>query len=200
LLGTRAINYTMVGDSATFVQGLALAGDWLNQKRVDACLVISAEEVDWITSDAYRRFQRNVVLSDGAGAVFLTRGFATANDVTLQAVTDSHLFLATQSPTCAAKKMAAQLPGNPADTLLCDSRQNLPRFDAPENAAWTDWNGPRVSVKAFLGEGLTASSAWQCLAAIDALRQLKYQRANVSVVGCNQQAIGAQFALGHGAI
>jgi len=38
-----------------------------------------------------------------------------------------------------------------------------------------------------------AASPWQCVAAIDALQQGKYSSAVVSVVGCNQQAIGAYF-------
>ena len=29
LLGTTAINYTLVGDPGTFLQGIALAADWL---------------------------------------------------------------------------------------------------------------------------------------------------------------------------
>jgi hypothetical protein len=38
-----------------------------------------------------------------------------------------------------------------------------------------------------------AAAAWQCAAAIDALHQKRYAAASVSVVGCNQQAIGAHF-------
>ena len=38
-----------------------------------------------------------------------------------------------------------------------------------------------------------AAAAWQCVFAIDALREKRCEVANVSVVGCNQQAIGAQF-------
>jgi len=39
-----AINYTLVGDPGTFVQGLALAADWLSRGEVDGCLVVGAEE------------------------------------------------------------------------------------------------------------------------------------------------------------
>ena len=38
-----------------------------------------------------------------------------------------------------------------------------------------------------------AAAAWQCVAALDALAQNQYAAANVSVVGCNEQAIAAQF-------
>ena len=38
-----------------------------------------------------------------------------------------------------------------------------------------------------------AAAAWQCVAALDALMQNQYAAANVSIVGCNEQAIAAQF-------
>ncbi len=133
VLGTTAINYTLVGDPGTYLQGLALGADWLLSGRVDGCLVIGAEEMDWLTTDAFRLFDTKVIVSDGAGALYA------------------------------------------------------------ELAAWRDWTGPRLSPKVILGEGLMAAAAWQCVAAIDALQQCRYSAANVSVVGCNQQAIAAQF-------
>ena len=39
----------------------------------------------------------------------------------------------------------------------------------------------------------TAAAAWQCVAAVDALRKNQYDAATISVVGCNEQAIAAQF-------
>ena len=79
-LGTRAINCTLVGDPGTFLQGVATAADWLLQDRVDGCLVIGAEEADWLVADAYRLFSRQVVLSEGAGALYL-RACATAGSL-----------------------------------------------------------------------------------------------------------------------
>jgi len=40
-----------------------------------------------------------------------------------------------------------------------------------------------------------AAAAWQCVAAAEALRRGLQKRANISVVGCNQQAIGACLSL-----
>src|SRR6266498_3577469 len=56
LLGTTAINYTLVGDPATVLQGIALAADWLLSEQVDGCLVIGAEEMDWLTAEAVTLF------------------------------------------------------------------------------------------------------------------------------------------------
>jgi len=73
LIGTTAVDYTLVGDPGIFLHGLAIAGDWLLVGRVDGCLVVGAEEVDWLTSDAYGLFARKSILSEGAGAVYVRR-------------------------------------------------------------------------------------------------------------------------------
>ena len=250
LLGTSAINYTLVGDPGTFLQGLALAADWLLNGRVNACLVIGAEEIDWLTTDAYRLFARNIILSAGAGALYLRRseqptpcpsqegrrhsetsvqfpscppslrfgavapkptakaeegsgvGLAASmvmtesgaiTTVRLDSITESHLFLEGRTRAEAALGMRAELPVGTAEHLLCDGTQGLRHLDDAELEAWRGWPGSRLSPKRVLGEGLAAASAWQCVAAVDALRQGQYPAATVSVEGCNQQAIGAHF-------
>jgi 3-oxoacyl-(acyl-carrier-protein) synthase len=194
LLGSSAISYTLVGDPGMFLVGLGLAAQWLTDGRVDACLVIGAEEADWIVADAARRFQRRMTLSEGAGAVYLGRDREgpEGTRIELEAVTDAHSFPRPVGRAAAARAMRAQLPASLPDHLLCDGLQDLPS-DAAEANAWVDWAGGRVSPKLVLGEGLAAGSAWQCVAAIDALEQGRYHGASVSVVGCNQQAIGAHW-------
>jgi hypothetical protein len=198
LLGTTAINYTLIGDPGTFLQGIALAADWLTAKRVDGCLVIGTEESDWLTADAFHLFLRRIILSDGAGALYLKHAPESSPPIELRAVTDSHLFCRNQNRAQAAKRLRTELPPGTDNHLLCDGLQNLPRFDCAEAEAWRDWRGARVSPKTILGEGLMAAAAWQCVVAIDALKQKRYPAANVSVVGCNQQAIGAHFVRGEG--
>ena len=190
LLGATAINYTLVGDPGAFVQGIALAAEWLTTGQTDGCLVVGAEEIDWLTSDAFRLFARDAALSEGAGALYLR---VEESAVELRAITESHLFSDRPSRASAAVKMRAELPAGGAGELLCDGAQNISKLDAPEEAAWRDWPGARLSPKTILGEGLMAASAWQCVAAVDALREGRYSAAHVSVVGCNQQAIGARF-------
>jgi hypothetical protein len=130
-------------------------------------------------------------LGDGAGAVYLRRE-QPGSAVRLEAVTDSHPFFDGETRAAAAVEMRKQLPAEAGD-LLCDGRQNLSRIDAAETDAWRDWRGATLSPKVVLGEGSMAASAWQSVAAVDALRQNRYAAANVSVVGCNQQCIGARF-------
>ena len=175
------------------LQGLTLAADWLMNKLVDGCLVIGAEEIDWLTADAVRMFSSQAQVSEGAGALYLRREPGPAPAVELRAVTDSYLFCRNQTRALAAQKARAELGAGSAEHLLCDGLQAVPRLDREEAAAWRDWPGVRLSVKKTLGEGLMAAAAWQCIAAVDALRNGKFASANVSVVGCNQQAIAAQF-------
>ena len=190
LLGTGALNYTLVGDPGTFLQGIALAAQWLSDGAVDGCLVVAAEELDWLTADAYRLFAKGLALADGAGAIYLSRTTAPAR---VSAITGAHAFHDRASQIRAALRMRAELPAGSARELLCDSRTGVASLDRAENKAWNSWPGARVSPKAILGEGLAAAAAWQVIAAIDDLQQTRRSSALVSVVGCNQQAIGARF-------
>jgi len=194
LLGTRAINYTLVGDPGTFLQGVALGTGWLLQNEVDACVVVGAEEIDWLTADAYQIFNRAVVLSEGAGAVCLRRAQIGAHEVTLKAITSSHNYSRGLGPREACRRMRDELLKSGRADILCDGTQGEERLDRPELIAWKGWQGERLSPKNLMGEGLAAASAWQCVAAIEALIRRGYGSAYVSVVGCNQQAIGAHFA------
>jgi len=194
VLGTTGINYTIVGDPSTVLQGLALAADWLTSGRVDGCLVIGAEEVDWLTAEAIKLFDAKAQISEGAGALYLRREPRPGTAIQLRAVTNCHLFTKHQTRGQAAQRARGDLNPNGATHLLCDGLQGAPRMDHDEAAAWQDWTGGRFSIKMVMGEGLVAAAAWQCLAAVEALRQDKFSAATVSVVGCNQQAIAAQFA------
>lgn len=193
LLGTPSINYTLVGDAGTFLQGLALGADWLDSDQVDGCLVIAAEEIDWLTADAFRLFHRDMIMSDGAGAVYLRPESRSDWPVELSAITSSQPFTHEQPRAKAVRRMRAELPETASGRLLCHGGQGLPVLDSAELNAWSEWTGPRLAVKQVFGEGLTAAAAWQCVAGIEALRNGRHDEAIISVVGSNQQAIGAQF-------
>ncbi|HEY1719061.1 MAG TPA: beta-ketoacyl synthase N-terminal-like domain-containing protein [Verrucomicrobiae bacterium] len=168
-LGAKAASYTLVGDDGTFLQGLALAAQWLEEDKTDACIVVGAEETDWIVADAMKLFQRDAIHGAGAGAIFLKKNSVGAL-AELSAVTDSFPFTQSQGRAEAAQKMQAQLPESAPEELLCGDE-----------------------IKKILGEAFVASAAWQCVAACEAIRQKELSAANVGVVGANQQAVGARF-------
>jgi 3-oxoacyl-(acyl-carrier-protein) synthase len=168
-LGSGAQSYTLVGDDGTFLQGLALAAKWLGDDKMDACIVIGAEESDWIVADAMKLFERDAIHGAGAGAVLLKKNYGGAF-AELTAVTDSFPFTQTQNRVEAARKMRAQLPECAPDEFFCGGE-----------------------LKKLLGEAFNASAAWECVAACEAIRQKESAAANVGVVGVNQQAVGARF-------
>jgi 3-oxoacyl-(acyl-carrier-protein) synthase len=193
LLENVSLAYSLVGDPSVFLQGVLLGAQWLEENRVDACLVIGAEETNWITADALRRLDRPAIISAGAGALCLCREAKFSCGVELSAITDSHTYSARHIRMQAAAAMRGQLGKNSPNELLCDGIGNGSRTDAAELVAWRDWTGVRVSLKQILGEGLMAAAAWQCVVACDAVANGKFTAANVSLVGSNQQAIGARF-------
>jgi 3-oxoacyl-(acyl-carrier-protein) synthase len=198
LLESPCVNYTLVGDPGTFLQALALAAGWLRDERVDSCLVVGAEELDWLTADAYRHFSRGVVCGEGAGAVYLSCQPPPANKLRTELIeiTGPRLYLNGMSRVKAIREMRAELPSVGARALLCDSLAGWPARDRAETEAWSDWTGARLSPRRVLGEGLMAAGAWQCVAALDRLRQGRHPMALISMAGSHQQAIGASFSTG----
>jgi 3-oxoacyl-(acyl-carrier-protein) synthase len=193
LLENVALAYSLVGDPSIFLQGVTLGAQWLEENRVDACLVIGAEETNWIIADAFWHLNRSAVVTAGAGALCLCLDSELSVGVELSAITDAHPYSARQNQTQAAQAMRGQLGKNSSNELLCDGIGTSPRADAAERAAWNDWTGARVSPKRILGEGMMAAAAWQCVAACDAVAEKRFAAASVSLVGSNQQAIGARF-------
>jgi len=191
LLENVVLAYSLVGDPSAYLQGIALGAQWLEANRVDACLVIGAEETNWITADALWHLDRPAIAAAGAGALCLSRDARLSAGVELNTITDAHTYSVRHDRPQAARAMRAQL-GSSVE-LLCDGVGNNPRSDAAELGAWSDWNGPRISPKRILGEGLMAAAAWQCVAACDAVATERFSAASVSLVGPNQQAIGARF-------
>jgi 3-oxoacyl-(acyl-carrier-protein) synthase len=189
---------SQVGDPSCFLQAMAQAAQWLEEDRTDFCLVIGAEEPNWITADALRHFDRTTCISAGAGAVCLCREPHSSLGVEMEAITDAHTYSTAINRTHAAMAMRNQLDRiarereHPPE-LLCDGLANSPRMDSAEFAAWRNWTGARLSPRRILGQGLMAAAAWQCVAACDALANRRFKTANVSMVGFNQQAIGAKF-------
>ena len=192
LLENTPLVATLMGDPATFAQGLSLGADWLRQNRVDIAVVVGSEEINWLRADALWHLEHGAIISGGAGAVALCRDETFAGGVELSAVTKPQSYSGCKSRVQAAQAMRDEFRpvGN---QLLCDGLGDSPRADAPEIAAWRDWSGARLSPKKILGEGLMATAAWQCVAASAAVAEKKFSSAIASLVGCNQQAIGVRF-------
>jgi hypothetical protein len=194
LLAVSSINYTLVGDPGTFLQGLALAADWLQMGRVDGCVVVGAEELDWLVTEAFCLFERKAVVSEGAGAIYLTSEPSEARRAKLHRISNPQLFSAGQSRAQAAARARAELDQPTSGSFLSDSNCVALRRSADEEDVWKDWQGARISPKKICGEAFMAAAAWQCVAAVDRIAHGKCTAATVSIIGSNQQAIAAQFS------
>jgi len=90
ILGITGATYTLVGDGAVGLLATKMATDLManDDDALDYCLVVGAEEVDWLLCDAYRKWRllrleppvepfgevaRGTILSEGAGAILLAR-------------------------------------------------------------------------------------------------------------------------------
>jgi 3-oxoacyl-(acyl-carrier-protein) synthase len=193
LLEDTPMLYTVIGDPAAFLSGLWLGVGWLQAGLVDVCLIVGTEEANWVLAEALWLFEHATTISSGAGAVCLCAEAALSLGVELNLITQAQTFSQPKDRARAAQAMRDQFPPFGPKELLCDGRGASYRTNAAEQSAWRDWTGPRLSPKRILGEGLMAAAAWQCVAACDAVASGEFSAANVSLVGCNQQAIGARF-------
>ena len=194
-LHSTAINYTLIGDPGAFLQGVALAGEWLMDHRIDLCVVVGAEELNWLVAGAQHLFDPAVVVSEGAGALVLERSRDAQHRVRIDCITRPSLYTCQTPRETAARHVQEAVADGAASAALFDSQTGVPRVDDAESHAWSDWTGTRMSVKPILGEAFAAGSAWQCVLAVDHLARNRHPRAIVNVQGCNQQAIAARFSL-----
>ena len=80
MLGLDGVVLTLVNDASAGMDALSTASDLIHSGEADRCLVVAAEELDWISCEGYRRWKtvasgtgsRNrAVLTEGAVALML---------------------------------------------------------------------------------------------------------------------------------
>lgn len=189
VLSSPVLNYTLIGDSAQFLRGLDLAVQWLLEERVPHCLVVAAEELDWLSSEALQLFSGRRIAAEGAAAVCLKLG-TPDEGIRLEQLTDAFLMSSRQHRAAAAARMHRELTV-PDRAVVCDSRCGTPAWDAAESDIAP--GARRCSVGRWLGDGFGVAAGWQSVVACELLHRGAADRAVVSAVGCSQQAIGAVF-------
>jgi hypothetical protein len=153
---------------------------------MEGCLVLAAEELDWPITGAAHLFHPEMVVGEGAGALYLslTPG---QTPVRLDRITDILPW-----GREAGRTIRAEL--ETGARLLCDSQQGLKALDRVESA-WEDWPGQRISPRRTLGEGFSASAAWQCVTAAEWVsRPGAPGPAVVSLAGANRKLAGIRLA------
>lgn len=219
ILGITGASYTLVGDGAVGILALKMAEDLMLSDTLDYCLVVAAEEADWLLCDAYRNWRllrsappiepfqqppRGTILSEGAGAILLqSEGCASARPIRIEQISSGTNFTKRREAPAAMEKVFADLCDSVPDLVSVSANGTF--IDAAEQAAIAKHSPSATvyAVKRQLGESVGASSLWQTIAAAQALtgRQLSAgglskmaKRALVSVCGLSQQVAGVRIA------
>ena len=193
LLVSPAVNYTILGDSAQFLGGLDLAAQWLDEGRVEHCLVIASEEMDWLSNEALGLFPGNRIAADGAAAVYLRKG-NLSDGVILEEITSPVLMSSSVNRAEAAQEMRQSLgfaPRANERTLICDSRCGSAIWDAPEANLWHDISASIHSPSQWLGDAASVNAGWQTVLGCELLKRQEADAAIISAVGCSEQAVAA---------
>ena len=190
VLTSPAVNYTLIGDSAQFLRGLDLAVQWLLEERVPHCLIVAAEELDWLSNEALQLFPGNRVAAEGAAAAYLKLGAANEG-VRVEQITDAHLMSGRQSRAAAAKLMLDELTVA-TNAIICDGRCGSDVWDAAEPAIAGSQSA--FSPAKWLGDSFGVAAGWQSVLACELLKRGVADAAAISAIGCSQQAIGALLA------
>lgn len=184
ILGITGASYTLVGDGAVGILALKMAEDLMQSPALDRCLVVGAEEADWLLCDAYHRWRmlraapplecfaqppRGMILSEGAGALLLEKGPAPGA-ISIGAIDAGCNFRRQTEAAECVERVFANL--HAADTDLIVASANGTFVDGAERAAIAR-HSPRAPVyapKAACGESVGAASFWQIISAAQALR------------------------------
>jgi 3-oxoacyl-(acyl-carrier-protein) synthase len=182
LLGIDLHCYTLVGDSSVGLSALHFAVELLTiQPELDRCLVVGAEEADWLLADAFSSWRMaakqdsfevygkpgGTIFAEGAAAVLIGR----TGPVRLTASSAGRAFFSRRdSFTVALDFFETFLMGKAPDLIV--SSANGTFVDEIERAAFTRlFNSvPVYAPKPAVGEALGASALFQVAVAGLALR------------------------------
>jgi 3-oxoacyl-(acyl-carrier-protein) synthase len=180
ILGINGASYTLVGDGAVGILALKMAEDLMLNEMLDHCLVVAAEEADWLLCDAYRTWRllrstppiepfqtppKGTILSEGAGAILLNRN----GSVQLEKIAAGTNFRKQREAGDAVEKIFAELCGDEIDLVVASANGTF--IDAAEHAA-TLRNCPSakvLAIKGALGESVGASGLWQTISGAQSL-------------------------------
>jgi 3-oxoacyl-(acyl-carrier-protein) synthase len=179
ILGINGASYTIVGDSAVGILGIKMAADLFESTALDYCLVVAAEEADWVLCDACRKWRllksrppiepfsdppRGTILSEGAGAVLLARD----GTIKVDSVHAGGNFFHQRDAPGLLDRILKDLR-NSSGCIV--SSANGTFVDLAESAAIKS-EMPEATVyssKPALGESIGASGMWQLIIAAQAL-------------------------------
>jgi 3-oxoacyl-[acyl-carrier-protein] synthase II len=183
LLGISGQTYTLVGDGSVGLSALNMAEALLADEALDGCLVVGAEEIDWLLCDAYARWRllrrgraaakdksnSGMVLSEGAGAILLSRTGSVRIDRSHAAIHYEHR----RALKSRLKTVLERIGSQPTDAVVGSSNGTF--IDSAEKTALHEMfpEAPFYAPKWALGESVGAGGIWQTIVAAKALQTQK---------------------------
>jgi 3-oxoacyl-(acyl-carrier-protein) synthase len=180
ILGITGTTYTLVGDGAVGILALKMAEDLMQSETLDYCLVVGAEEVDWLLCDAYNTWRllrqeppielfarppKGMILSEGAGAVLLGRN----GKVAIDRICAGGDYPAQKNASAWLRKIFRELKTKESSLLVASANGTFVDLAELEAASAELPEALIYSLKAALGESVGASALWQTIAGAQAL-------------------------------
>jgi 3-oxoacyl-[acyl-carrier-protein] synthase II len=181
ILGITGATYTLVGDSAVGLLAIKMADDLMANEALDYCLVVGAEEADWILCDAYRRWRllrltppvepfsekkRGMILSEGAGAVLLARDGL----VVIEGIHPGMSYGKRAEAEEALKRILSNLSQMEIDFVISSANGTFIDEAECEALRQTIPDAFVYTAKPALGESVGAAGLWQVIVGTQALR------------------------------
>ena len=195
---------TLVGDGTAGLAAVHVAGELLAGDALDHCLVVTSQELDWISTEAYGRWHlihgaadaAAVPFAEGAAALVLSRRSGPVQ------VSFSHAGFSYSTCREARTRMSSMLAAAPAaiQPELIVSSDGGGNFHQIEREICAEFY-PEAGVlkpKSSLGEALAVSTLQQVIVANRVLQEKPGRHALIPAIGFNGQ-LGALILTGGGA-
>jgi 3-oxoacyl-(acyl-carrier-protein) synthase len=225
ILGIEGVTYTVVGDGSIGLVAIKLAEDLIRAGSVDSCLVVAAEEADWLLCDAYHKWRllrstppielfceppRGTILSEGAGAVLLGR----TGPIRVEAIGGGTYFSSRTKLAAALASLAHDLASPEVSVAIGSANgtfiDQMEKTNMAANFPGASYYCPTPA----LGESVGASGMWELIIGCQALKTgllppslpgpsaeetkpNKISHGQAVVIGCgmNQQVGGLRITL-----
>ncbi len=190
LLASPALNNTLVSDAGGFLAALDMAVQWLDEGNVSDCLVIAAEEHDWLSGEALGLFPGQPIASEGAAALWLRQDDAEPGSLVVEQITQAWAITNHLPRADAIQRLRTELDA-PDSAALVSAISGSSAWDRPHEAAFSDWSGPRHDLQPQFGHPFSALGGWQSVLACELLHR---RLAADTVVTADSGACQAQAA------
>ena len=194
-LGLEGEVLTLVGDAAAGLSAVQTACELMAAGEAESCVVAAAQELDWITCEAYRRWgliqdgnNSACVFSEGAAAIVIT---GNPNGCRIVATHPGYSYSTEAEAEKKFESMLSELlQQSPVDLFV--SCASGTRFDLPERKCIAKHlpSAKILTPKSVLGESFACSSLQQIITGVLDLEESGGGNALVVTTGYNRQVAG----------